>query len=92
MRIAFLERFQREFAKLPPDRKLAFLEVILRLPKAMPQAQAHAGIGLRKLHQSGIWEARVGLTDRLVFTTSQDEIVLITFGSHDEVKRFLRNL
>ena len=50
------------------------------------------GLGLRKLHPSGVWEVRVGLSLRALFVLSKNEAVLLFLGAHDEVKRFLRTL
>jgi mRNA-degrading endonuclease YafQ of YafQ-DinJ toxin-antitoxin module len=53
---------------------------------------AHAGLGIRKVHASGIWEARVGLGLRLVFAFEAGLLTLLRVGSHDEIRRFLREL
>ena len=51
-----------------------------------------AGLGVRKLHPSGLWEARVGLSLRAVFGLARDEATFVFLGSHDEVQRFLKSL
>jgi len=47
---------------------------------------------LRKLHRTGIWELRVGLSQRALFRLSGDEATFVFLGAHDEVKRFLKTL
>ena len=47
---------------------------------------------MRKIHATGIWEARVGLGLRMVFTFVPDTLTLVTVGSHDDVRRFLKDL
>jgi len=49
-------------------------------------------LGLRKVHASGIWEARVGLGIRLVFTLSEGLLRLVRAGAHDDVRRYLKSL
>ena len=61
MKVALTERFQRDVRGLTAERRAAVFEAILGLPIAVGDPLRHAGVGLRKLHASGIWEARVGL-------------------------------
>ncbi len=68
------------------------LDALLGLPKAMAIPQAHTGMGLRKLHRSGIWEIRVGLGLRIVFGLDADAARLLLVGNHEEVRRFLKTL
>jgi mRNA-degrading endonuclease YafQ of YafQ-DinJ toxin-antitoxin module len=92
MRMALAERFQRDVRGLRDDQRAALFEVILALPGVVGDPHLHAGLGLRKLHRSGIWEARLGLGLRLVFTLSNDCATLVCVGNHDEVHRYLRSL
>lgn len=92
MRISFLERFRRQCRSLSRQEQTAVLDVLLELEQALSRPHEHKGIGLRKLHPTGIWEARVGLSLRVLFELSHDEAILIFVGTHDEVKRFLRSL
>ncbi|HEY3359274.1 MAG TPA: hypothetical protein VGQ83_38855 [Polyangia bacterium] len=91
MRLALTERFQRDVRDLREDQRAAVFEVILGLPGAVGSPHQHAGLGLRKLHASGIWEARLGLGLRLVFTVESDTATLMRVGSHDEIRRYLRS-
>jgi mRNA-degrading endonuclease YafQ of YafQ-DinJ toxin-antitoxin module len=92
MRIALTERFQSDVRALAPDQRAAVLEAILALPRAFGTPHLHAGLGLRKLHPSGIWEVRVGLALRLVFTLGGDTVTMVRAGTHDEIRRWLRSL
>ena len=65
---------------------------VLSLPRAVGDPHTHAGLGIRKLHPSGIWEARVGLGLRLVFTQEHGLLTLVLVGTHEDVRRFLRDL
>jgi mRNA-degrading endonuclease RelE of RelBE toxin-antitoxin system len=92
MKIALTEPFVRDVRALDKPQRAAVFDVILALPKAMGAPHAHAGLGLRKLHASGIWELRVGLGLRLVFAVKDDTATLVRVGTHDDVKRYLKSL
>jgi mRNA-degrading endonuclease YafQ of YafQ-DinJ toxin-antitoxin module len=92
MKIALTERFQRDVRDLAPDRKARIFDVLLSLERAMGEPHRHSGLGVRKLHRSGIWEARVGLGLRLVFTSESDLLTLVRVGTHEEIRRYLREL
>lgn len=92
MRILLTERFQRDVRDLDAGQRRAVFDAILALPAAMGDPHTHAGLGLRKLHRSGIWEARVGLGLRLVFGLQPDLLALVRVGSHEDVRRFLKEL
>jgi mRNA-degrading endonuclease YafQ of YafQ-DinJ toxin-antitoxin module len=96
MRIVLAERFLRDAAGLVDDQRTALFEAMLALPRAIGKPHLHQnlhqGLGIRKLHVSGIWEARVGLGLRLLFALERDRITLVRIGTHEEVRRFLREL
>jgi mRNA-degrading endonuclease YafQ of YafQ-DinJ toxin-antitoxin module len=92
MRLALTEQFQADVRALDATKRAAVLNALLALPKALATPHLHAGLGLRKLHRTGIWEARVGLDLRLIFTFAEATITLVRAASHDEVRRFLRSL
>jgi mRNA-degrading endonuclease RelE of RelBE toxin-antitoxin system len=92
MRLALTERFQRAARDLDDRQRTVVFDALLALPRALGDPHSHAGLGIRKLHASGVWEARVGLELRLVFAQQPGLLTLVTVGHHDEVRRFLRDL
>lgn len=92
MRIALAERFQRDVRGLDDAARAIIFDAVLALPTAIGDVHHHQGLGLRKLHRSGIWEARIGLGLRLVFTVERDLCTLVRVGSHEDVQRYLRSL
>ncbi len=92
MKIVLAERFQRDVRTLPEDRLSVVIEAILSLPKALGEPHRHSGLGIRKIHRSGIWEARVGLGLRLVFAVEDGVITLVHVGTHEDIQRYLREL
>ncbi len=92
MKLLLMERFQRDLADLPqPDRSRCF-ELLMALPKALGAPHEHAGLGIRKLHASGIFEASVGLGLRVLFALREDHAILVRVGSHEEVRKYLASL
>lgn len=92
MKILLTERFQRDVRDLDEGQGRAVFAAMLALPAAMGDPHTHAGLGLRKLHRSGIWEARVGLGLRIVFALQPDLLALVRVGTHEDVRRFLKDL
>ena len=92
MRVALAEGFQRDVGTLGKDQRTAVFETILALPRAIGEPHLHAGLGMRKLHRSGIWEVRVGLGLRLVFALAPGLLTLVRAGTHDEIRRYLRQV
>jgi mRNA-degrading endonuclease YafQ of YafQ-DinJ toxin-antitoxin module len=92
MKLALAARFQSDVRALSAEERRAVFEVILAVPRAMGQPHFHAGLGMRKLHASGIWEARVGLKIRVVFTMAGDTVTFVRAGTHEAIRQYLRNL
>jgi len=59
------------------------------IPAAFGRPHVHSGLGMRQL-QSGVYEVRVGLHLRAVFTRQSDVLMVELLGTHDQVRRYLR--
>ena len=92
MKICLLERFQRDLRDLRDEEKAKCVDLLLSLPRSVGTPHLHSGMGIRKLHRSGIYEARLGLDLRVIFALRPDEVVLVTAGTHDHVQRYLKTL
>lgn len=92
MKVTLTERFIEEADRLTDLQKGQLFSVLLKLPSAVRNWHQHAGIGLRKIHPSGIFEARLGLGLRMVFGYERDSLILHRLGSHEEIQRFLKGL
>jgi mRNA-degrading endonuclease YafQ of YafQ-DinJ toxin-antitoxin module len=92
MKIALTERFQRDVRALTANQRSTVFDALLSLPRAIGQPHLHAGLGIRKLHGSGIWEAQVGLGLRLVFALERGLLTLARVGTHDEIRRYLKSV
>lgn len=92
MQIVLTERFQHDFDRLPSTDQAQVIRVVERLSAAMGTPHRHAGLGIRKLHRSGIYEARMGLNVRVVFLQAKQQLILHRVGHHESVRRYLRQL
>lgn len=92
MKISLTKSFLKDLEPLKKEERAALFEVMIKLPKAVQNPLAHDGAGLRKIHHSGIFEARIGLSLRLVFAYGRDEMTLHRVGNHDDIRRYLKSL
>ena len=92
MRVTLLRSFVASCRDLDPEPRAAVFEALLGLEAALRNPKLHRGLGLRKLHPSGVWEVRIGLSLRALFTLESNEATFFLLGTHDHVKRFLRSL
>jgi hypothetical protein len=67
LRVSFLKRFRGQCRLLRAPDQAGVLRALMDLETALANPQEHRGLGLRKLHPSGIWEIRVGLSLRALF-------------------------
>jgi mRNA-degrading endonuclease YafQ of YafQ-DinJ toxin-antitoxin module len=85
------ERFRAVVREYPKPVRIEVGKTIDLLQTSFGHPHRHAGLGIRKLVKN-YFEIRVGLDLRLVFRAEQDAIVFTFAGSHDEVRRFLKQL
>jgi len=90
MRVALTRRFQSAVHDLDRKGQAAVLDAVRALPSALDAPDLHAKLGMRCLHESGVWSARVSLGLRLVFAIEDETLVLVTVGSRRAVKSYLR--
>jgi hypothetical protein len=85
------ERFLDGCRCASPEDQAAVIKVLGELRAALHDPQRRAGIGLRKLHPTRLWEVRIGLKLRALFRQEGEDAIFMLLGTHDEVQRFLRN-
>lgn len=92
MKYEFKPSFDRSIKSLPlPDNEeflRACLEFFDIMERRFPMA---SGIGLKRLRYD-YWEIRIGIRNRILFRWNEGVIEFILAGSHDSIKRFLKNL
>jgi len=85
------ERFRQGVRAYPKPVRIEIGRAIDRLQGALGHPHQHAGLDVRKLVKN-YFEMRVGLDLRLVFKIQTDSITFTFAGTHDEVRRFLKQL
>lgn len=92
MNLVFGAGFQQGARALAPEDRQRLIDTVLAVPKALGSPHLHAGLGLRKIHPKGVWEVRVDVALRLVFTIIGNDVTFVLVGNHDEVRRYLKSL
>ena len=85
------ERFRTIVRECPKPVRVEIGRAIDRLQTALGQPHQHAGVSIRKLHKN-YFEIRVGLDLRLLFRVESNSITFTFAGTHDAVRRFLKQL
>ncbi len=80
-------RFWRTWSRLDARQHESVIDVILGLPDLLGRPHAHRGAGLRRLHGSDFWEARLDRRWRLIMQMTPHAVVLFDVMNHDEVRR-----
>ncbi len=90
MKIEFCKSFEKSLKKVNPKEKEIVFEVCQNLLDIFEKRQQPSqGIGLKKLEKT-FWEIRVSIHMRIIFEWQEDLIKFLLVGSHDEIKKFLR--
>ena len=90
MRIVFRKSFEKSLKKgNPKDKENVYAVCQTILDVLEKQERPSQGIGLKKLEKT-FWEIRVNIHIRIIFEWQEDRIKFLLVGSHDEIKRFLK--
>ena len=79
-------------SRLTQDEYSVLMQILVDLSTSLADPARHTGVGLRKLDRHPVWEVRLGLKMRALFRREDDQVIFVFLGTHDEVRRFLRNL
>lgn len=85
------DRFRQIVRAYPKPVRAEIGQAIDRLQAALGQPHQHVGLGIRKLVKN-YFEMRIGLDLQLVFKLDSDSLTFTFTGTHDEVRRFLKQL
>jgi len=77
-------------AELPEPEAAEVTVALESIPAAFGRPHIHSGLGIRQL-RPGIYEIRVGLRLRAIFTREGEWLRVQFLGNHDEVRRWLRS-
>ena len=90
MRIEFRKSFEKSLKKInPKDKEIIFETCQALLDVIEKQEKPPQGIGLKRLEKT-FWEIRVNIHVRIIFEWQEDLVKFLLAGSHDEIKKFLR--
>jgi mRNA-degrading endonuclease RelE of RelBE toxin-antitoxin system len=90
LKLTLNERFLRSCEHLSHEEQGKLLRALVQLRAAISDPHRHSGLGLRKLSPR-LWELRVGISMRAVFALEQSNALFLFLGTHNEVRRFLRD-
>jgi len=84
--------FERIYKKLPHDEKIRVDEKIQELFAYYNKDVFFAGLKVRKISgRDNFFEIDTAANRRILIRKHKDLIEFITYGNHDEVRRFLKN-
>ncbi len=89
--IEFKASFDKTYQKLSSLEKSKVTEAVDTLLGALEAGSIPTGLGLKRL-QEDQWEIRVGLNLRVGFRMRKNAIEFGIVGSHDSIKKYLKNL
>ena len=90
MRYEFKPSFDRSVKALAPQEKQEIKTICIQLIDILSgEKSLFAGLGLKNLRKN-YWEIRKGLKSRILFRRQDDLVEFILAGSHEDIKRFLK--
>ena len=90
LEIEFTSRFRAEARALPTERQESIEQALDSLRGAFGKPHLHGGLGIRRLKRD-YFEFRAGRDTRVVFSLEGSVATLRMVGTHDDVRKFLRN-
>jgi hypothetical protein len=84
-----LPSFDRARRRLSPVQESALGVGLRRLEASFGRPHLHGGLGLRSFGR--YFEFRVGLQLRGLFLADSGDIFLVTVGTHDDLRNYLKN-
>lgn len=83
--------FDQSVGKLSESRKKQVKKTVRLAVAFFETGDLPHGLGFKPLGHE-LWEIRAGLSERIVFRKSKETVEFLLAGSHDEIRRFLKNL
>ena len=88
--IEFKPSFDKSFRKLHSSDQDKVDSAVERFLSGLEKNQIPQGLGLKRL-QDDQWEVRVDLSLRICFRMQKNLIEFALVGTHDSIKKFLKN-
>ncbi len=90
MRVELAPELKAAIRRLPKRQRQQVGEVITAVRDGFGTPHLHSGLRLRRLRGS-LFECRVGLKLRLVFDAEPGVLSFSDLGSHNEIRKILKN-
>jgi mRNA-degrading endonuclease YafQ of YafQ-DinJ toxin-antitoxin module len=90
LRVELTPELKAAIRRLPKAQRKQIGEVITAVRDGFGAPHLHTGLGIRRLRGS-LFECRVGLRLRLVFDAEPGVLSFTDLGTHDEIRKLLRN-
>ncbi len=92
MRFEFKPSFDRSVKSFHSREKAEIKKAALQAIDILSQDRIiHKGIGLKRL-RGDFWEIKKGLKARILFRWQGDLVEFILAGTHEDIKRYLKNI
>ena len=88
MRVTFAPAFIKVLGKLDPQVKESVKVATGKAIDFYERRSKAPGLGVKRL-RGNIWEARAGLSIRILYLLDGDELRFVLAGTHEDVKRFM---
>jgi hypothetical protein len=90
LRLDVKERVLEAIAELPEREAAEITSALESIPATFGHPHVHRGLGIRQL-RPGIYEARIGLGLRAIFTREGGWLRVQLIGNHNDVRRWLKS-
>lgn len=91
MKYILLKSFIKKFDSYQKTEQESILHTIEQIKDYIETNNAPFGLRIKRL-SARIYEARINIHLRIVYFREKDIVKFFCLGSHDEIKRFLKNL
>ena len=91
MNFSYLASFDKSLKGLPHSQIDKIEKAIEKFITFFEAHEQPKGLGIKKLRYD-FWELRVGLEYRVIFILRGKDIYFVFAGTHDDIKRFIKNL
>ena len=95
MRLEYATRFEKSLRRVSAHDRMRTADTIEQIVRYFETHQAPEGLGLKKLFShaglGAVFEGRVSLALRLLFSVYDEVVTFLMVGNHDEVRRFIRS-
>jgi len=90
LRVELAPELKAVIRRLPKAERRRIGQAITAVRDGFGSPHLHSGLGIRRL-RDGVFECRVGLTLRLVFDVEPGLLAFTDLGTHDQIRKIIRN-